>query len=557
MPVTRRYAGRSAAYKKKTTTAKRRRVRFKSKYGRKRKRVSVPKNRMRKKALVRSKFHYAPKDKEVPLTLVNDEPLIIRKPPALLTSHKTEAGLNAQGQMTHSFDLPFLSGAAEPNFRFTADLGAVQEQIKPYLQLYKEFKITGVTIKFKPTWTKKGLMGALKQRFRTSDGNDDSTNIVSEVPCRIPSGWYPRIYYRIPKFGEMADYRTMMPNQAIARELDASSKSLFGPQTFRYVPKMYKNTFDTSGMPITTVAGNAGWFPTDDAFKRQFGSMDFVISPYPNFDYLANDQLKVNEGLLGNDPDTDDLHNRFFGTSEFDTREGQRGQTRLYADDNNKLNDQYVIVHRTYHILMRGRKTKYWNDEAWANGDYDVKPTPMRKLGWYHNKSRAHDKTGKNIVQGTNQLGGNNLSVLPTAQHVTYPQFRDISMAADTGMSREDARSVKRDAMMLTQARIDAALTTLSDTRTDVSEKYSGTMYGRKPNMGHFTTRHTQQPAPGNANPSFYKDETDDVTMMDEVQHKDEAAQNTYRDSVNHDQVPLNPVPTFQTGPAEATGDDQ
>lgn len=524
MPYRRRYAGRSAA-KKKTTTAKRRRVGFKSKYGRKRKRVSVPKKRMRKKALVRSRFHYAPKDKEVPLTLVNDEPLIIQKPPALLTHHRIQT-TNQYGAAVTSFDEAgaFLSGAAEPNFRFTADLGAVQQQIKPYLQLYKEFKITGVTITFKPTWTRKGLMSALKQRMQTTVETDSAqTRVVSEIPGRIPSGWYPRVYYRIPKFGEMADFRTIMPNQTIAREMDASSKSLFGPLTFKYVPKMYKNTFDTSGMPITSVAGNVGWLPTDDAFKRQFGSMDFVISPYPNFDYLANPSHKSAPGQTGNTSDTAELHKRFFGGAEFDPREVERGQTKLYADDHNTVNDQYVIVNRTYHILMRGRKTKYYNDEAWASGDYGVKPTSMKKIGWYHNKSRIHEKTGLEIAAGETQ-SDKNISVFPTQQHVSYPQFRDITMVSDTGMSREDARSVKKDAMRVTQDRLDAALATLSDTRADNQGAFTHNM--------NFGGRHAQAPAPHNANPSFFPDETDDVTMADEIQPRDEAGQTGIRGTV-------------------------
>lgn len=529
--------------------------RFKSKYGRKRKRVSVPKKRMRKKALVRSKFHYAPKDKEVPLTLVNDEPLIIQKPPVLLTHHRIQT-LNEHGAAVTSFDDKgaFLSGASEPNFRFTADLGAVQQQIKPYLQLYKEFKITGVTITFKPTWTRKGLMGALKQRMQTTVETDSpQTRVVSEIPGRIPSGWYPRVYYRIPKYGEMADFRTIMPNQAIAREMDASSKSLFGPLTFKYVPKMYKNTFDTSGMPITSVAGNVGWLPTDDAFKRQFGSMDFVISPYPNFDYLANPSHKSAPGQTGNTADTAELHKRFFGGAEFDPREIERGQTKLYADDHNTTNDQYVIVNRTYHILMRGRKTKYYNDAAWASGDYGVKPTSMKKIGWYHNKSRIHDKTGLEIPAGEGQLGGNNLSILPTQQHISHPEFRDITMAADTGMSREDARSVKKDAMRVTQERLDAALATLSDTRVDgVGQPFT---WSRRDGTGFLLA---QQPAPGNANPSFFTDQTDDVTMTDEIQPRDDAAQNTLRDTVGGHQIPRNDPPTMMANPRgqEATHDD-
>lgn len=532
-----------------------RRGRFKSKYGRKRKRVSVPKKRMRKKALVRSKFHYAPKDKEVPLTLVNDEPLILRKPPALLTAHKNIHQTDQGPRSSFGADgAEFLSGAAEPNFRFTADLGAVQQQIKPYLQLYKEFKITGVTIKFKPTWTKKGLMSALKQRFQTTHQDSvEARRIVSEVPARIPSGWYPRIYYRIPKFGEMADYRTMMPNQAIARELDASSKALFGPQTFKYVPKMYKNTFDTSGMPVTSIAGNVGWLPTDDAFKRQFGSMDFVISPYPNFDSLANQGLSTREGTTDDDPDTQELHNRFFGTAEFDTREGIRSLTKLYAEDYNTLNDQYVIVNRTYHILMRGRKTKYWNDEAWASGDYDVKPTDMKKIGWYHNKARIHEKTGLTIAAGKFQTD-NNISVFPTQQHVSFPQFRDVTMAADTGMSREDARSVKKDAMRVTQERLDAALATLSNTRSDnLMDNAAGVMRSQG------VILKTQLPAPGNTNPSFFTDPTDDVTMMDEVQNRDDQQQNTARGHTHINDPATSPIPPNMMGNPrgqEATHDD-
>lgn len=504
--------------------------RFKSKYGRKRKRVSVPKKRMRKKALVRSKFHYAPKDKEVPLTLVNDEPLILQKPPALLTNHR----LKDENANT-TWSLPFLSGATEPNFRFLADLGAVQQQIRPYLQLYKEFKITGVTLTFKPTWTRKGLIEGLKQRVQTSPQTSiTSRHVVSEIPCRIPSGWFPRIYYRLPKYGEMSDLRTMMPNQAMAREFDASSKSLLGPQTFKYVPKMYKNTFDSSGMPVTRVAGNVGWLPTDDAFKRSFGGMDFCISPFPNFDYLSNEFYKMEHDESDDfeeNPDTDNLHKRLFGNREMDHREEARDVTKNYADDSNPINDQYVIVNRTYHILMRGRKTKYWNDDAWASGDYDVKPTSMEKIGWFHNKRRVHEKTGLDIMPGN---GGEqpNVSVMPQKQHDEHPEFRDITMAADTGMSREDARSMKKDAMIPTDTRVASAVRALAETRSVDIQTFLARV------------------APiGNTNPSFFNDNTDGLPFVNEVDPKDEAAQAGVREPLPSGQVP------FDTHGATLTND--
>lgn len=462
--------------------------RFKSKYGRKRKRVSVPKRRMRKKALVRSRFHYAPKDKEVPLTFVNDEPLILRKPAIMLDKHAVNNEFDN--------DSKFLSGAAEPNFRFSCSLQAVKNQIKGYLQLYKEFKITGVTIKFTPTWTKGTVTKALKQRVMTQkvanepaqydpDGNvshppvdHSNKTITSDVPGRIPNGWFPRLYYRVPKFGQITDLRTMMPNQTIAREMGASSKSFLGPLTFRYVPKLYRTIFDASGMPITKAAGTTGWMPCDNAFDREFGGLDFCISPYPNFDWLSNEsQTNSASAITGNGKanqiaaqvDDDGLHQRLFGIKEYNNRERVRFKNKLYADDRNSINDQYVTVTRTYHVLFRGRVTKYYNDEAWANGEYGLKPTPMAKIGFYHNKDRFWVKTGTTPQGETHTVDGvvRPKSVTPAYEWKTFPEFRDICMAGDTGMSRQDARHMMKDATNIMKSKNVLAMAALSYTRND------------------------------------------------------------------------------------------
>ena len=527
--------------------------RFKSKYGRKRKRVSVPKRRMRKKALVRSRFHLAPKAKEVPVTMVNDEPLIIRKPLVMLTQHMFANGFPGatvqQGSQTNPNPnyIPFLSGATEPNFRFKADLAAIAKQLKPYLQLYKEFKLTGVTLKFTPTWTKHTVTKALKQRVMTKHvANVDQTivvngveqhnkidnsgqTILSEIPGRIPAGWFPRLYYRIPKFGQASDYRTMMPNQTMAREMGASSKSILGPLTFKYVPRMYKNIFDSSGMPVTKTAGAVGWLPTDSAFQRKFGAMDFCISPYPNFDSLSNISQRdySNTALTPEDeiedPELNQFHKRIFGAGEFGNREAQRAKTKLYADDRNSVNDQYVTVTRTYHLLFRGRITKYYNDEAWASGDYDIKPTPMSKIGWFHNKDQAYIKTGKLISGDTVTVDGSlhPKNVTPQEQHNEHREFRDIVMAADTGMSRQDARSMMKDASFMSSAQWNRAVRPISKVRTDalVNATEDGHIsllsWNESGNLGGKTQ--TQAPADGNlhVNPAMGDQDTTRTTEAD------------------------------------------
>lgn len=552
MPV-RKYK-RRYAFKKKTTAARRRRVGFKSKYGRKRKRVSVPKRRMRKKALVRSRFHLAPKAKEVPVTMVNDEPLIIRKPLVMLKQHMFANGFPGPTRQVggttieNSNYLPFLSGATEPNFRFKADLAAIAKQIKPYLQLYKEFKLTGVTIKFTPTWTKSTVTKALKQRVMTrhvanvdqvlvvngqqqhNKVDNSGQTIISDIPGRIPAGWFPRLYYRIPKFGQASDYRTMMPNQTMAREMGASSKSLLGPLTFKYVPRMYKNIFDSSGMPVTQTAGAVGWLPTDSAFQRKFGAMDFVISPYPNFDSLSNisDRDRSATALTPEDeiedPEINDFHKRLFGAGEFGNREQQRAGDKVYCDDRNSVNDQYVTVTRVYHLLFRGRITKYYNDEAWASGDYDLKPTPMSKIGWFHNKDQTYLKTGKAPSGDTVSIDGNlhPKNVTPKEQHDKHREFRDIVMAADTGMSRQDARSMMKDASFMSSSQWNRAVKPISSVRTDALVKASAdantsllNYNGIQGSQG--AKNQTQAPADGNlhVNPAMGDQDTTRTTQAD------------------------------------------
>ena len=528
--------------------------RFKSKHGRKRKRVSVPKRRMRKKALVRSRFHLAPKAKEVPVTMVNDEPLILRKPLVMLTQHMFANSFpgktNIVGNQVNPNPnyLPFLSGATEPNFRFKADLAAIAKQLKPYLSLYKEFKLTGVTIKFTPTWTKGTVTKALKQRVMTkhvpnvkqvtNDGvvvtpavDNSGQTVISEIPGRIPAGWFPRLYYRIPKFGQASDYRTMMPNQTMAREMGASSKSLMGPLTFKYVPRMYKNIFDSSGMPVTKTAGAVGWLPTDSAFQRKFGAMDFVISPYPNFDSLSNlsqrdlsaTALTENDEILDDDPELNQFHKRIFGAGEFGNREATRARTKAYADDRNSVNDQYVTVTRTYHLLFRGRITKYYNDEAWASGDYDLKPTPMSKIGWYHNKDQTYIKTGKAPSGDSIDIDGvlHPKNVTPKEIHDEHREFRDIVMAADTGMSRQDARNMMKDASFMSNSQWNRAVRPISKVRTDalVRADQAGTSsllsFNDPPLLGGKVQ--TQAPADGNlhVNPAMGDQDTTRTTQAD------------------------------------------
>lgn len=77
----------------------------------------------------------------LPLTLKNDEPLILKKP-----SNVAE------------FTAPFV----ETHFRFNCDLDAVKRQLEPYRNLWREIKIKGVTITFNPTWNRRTILQGIK-----------------------------------------------------------------------------------------------------------------------------------------------------------------------------------------------------------------------------------------------------------------------------------------------------------------------------------------------------------------------------------------------------------
>lgn len=115
--------------------------------------------------------------KYLPLTLKNDEPLILKKP----VGNEDASG-------------PFV----ETHFRFTPDLDSVKRQLEPYKKLYKEIKIRGVTITFNPTWNKSAVLRGVRYQCLT-DGTTEPVTIKNPHYglYKILGKQFPQIYRAI------------------------------------------------------------------------------------------------------------------------------------------------------------------------------------------------------------------------------------------------------------------------------------------------------------------------------------------------------------------------
>lgn len=317
----------------------------------------TPYRRLGTKLNVKDKhFFLAPQQREVALTLVNDNALILKKP---WYGDKVVTQYYGSQEGTGDFEITSTMGPSETHFRFSPSIDAVRKQLDAYLTLYKEICICGVTITFTPTWTRSSLTNGLKitqvhKEHKTTNSGEAAAaqnpthpgSNTSEHPVditsqgRIPYGLYPRLYYKHLDYGTSQDPSSIMSNSNIAIAMNAKSHSLASgkKQTIRFVPKMFK-TFRTSDGSEVSRPVTAKWFPTDDIGKRTLGGMDFLITPFPNFDYNITSEVKTQTLASGGN---------FMTTMD--------GQTLASNDDDTEFNEQYVIVNRVYHIKVRGRK---------------------------------------------------------------------------------------------------------------------------------------------------------------------------------------------------------
>ena len=180
---------------------------------------------------------------------------------------------------------------------------------------------------------------------------------------RFPMGRLPRLYYRRPDFGELQDPETMTINRTQATTNGCSSKSMLSGRRlwFKYIPKCYDSCYDANGTAVKTRSYyNNNWFSFDEIEDTAFGGLDFMISPFPNFDGYS-----------------------------------RRSENPLTAEDGEVLNDHYVIVHRTYHILLRHKIKTRWNEDQYHTGDYTIRPTDMRRVPQF--RKGTNDKYSREV----------------------------------------------------------------------------------------------------------------------------------------------------------------
>lgn len=400
-----------------------------------------------------SRFFKVPMDREIAISCTNDCPLILAKP-AFPTSAKFSYPVSAAGTLspgqswyTAGSQLTNESGPSDTHFRITPDLRCVMNQIQPYLQLYKECFIAGVTVKIKPTWNRKILNEGLKvtsmiheqlqDTIPRTNGIDYTINeqrpVTGTSTCRIPYGQYPSLYYRKLPYAEATDPHTIMCNKSIAQVKGAKYLSLADgtTQTFRIVPQVYTESMTADGKKIQHPR-NAGWFPVDSIMDRKFGGMEFCIDQFPNFDGPQLDPTDSensivdvnNETTWPTVPDTlanltqnpdlidvpdslgcmigpgqelsstevyqiqgGDIQEREHVGSFFTFNDSKRKQlTKSRANDGIEYNEHYVIVNRTYHIKFRGRKV-FGKHSDW--GEYDLKPTDLDLVPQYYDFATA------------------------------------------------------------------------------------------------------------------------------------------------------------------------
>lgn len=427
MPYSRRYRGRRSRANRFSVPIKTRRPNYKRRAFKKSYR-KTPKRRLNTKLNVKDKhFFLSPQSREVALTLVNDEPLILKRPTYQQFQERHIYGHADTGSSTMQESD---TGPAETHFRFSPAIDAVHKQLTAYRELYKEICICGVTLTFTPTWTRRSLTSGLKLtqilQDRITDASwtgaehthedIDTTQFPMQIHSqgRIPYGLFPRLYWKHCDYGTSQDPSSIMCNKQIAMSMNAKSMSLSDgkKKTIKFVPKMFKTFRTTDGMEVSKPV-TAGWFPTDDIHKRQLGGVDILITPFPNFDYsiMATDP-KNNDGSIATHQIPD--HNTETVTDTLNP--DIKGQAP-YHDDGVEFNDQYVIVNRIYHIKLRGRKNGAAIN-SFTQGT-DIQPTHLYRTNVYNGKNYANENLpGYNI--GIPQARGTGFGDI-TVQ--TFPQL--------------------------------------------------------------------------------------------------------------------------------------